>query len=83
MELTIEIPYESGSFNWKEFLKKAVELKAFELELKRDKQLKLLLVKAITTKSKLSESEADKFSLELSNRIKEERLKKLKSEGLL
>lgn len=81
MELTIEIPFESESFNWKEFLKKVVELKSFELELERDKQLKLLLLKTITSKSKLSESEADKFSTEFGNRIKEERVRRLKSEG--
>ncbi len=69
--------------DWSEVEKKAIELKLFELELKRSKRLSLLLLKALTSKSKLSEEEADKFAVELARRIKKGRFEQLKSMGVV
>ncbi len=89
-ELKIEIPEElskelneSLEFNWPEFITKSIELKAFELELERSNKLKLLLLKSLTSKSKLSKEEAEKFADELGTKIKEERLSELRDKGLM
>ena len=89
-ELKLEIPdnvnkelNESPEFNWSDFVAKAIELKAFELDLERSNKLKLLLLKSLTSKSKLSKAEADKFADELGNKIKAERLKEIKDKGLV
>lgn len=60
-----------------------IRLRAFELELKRSKRLSLILLKTLTSKSKLSEEEADKFTVELGRRMKAGRVKQLKSMGLI
>ena len=89
-ELKIEIPDEvnkelskSLEFNWSEFIAKTIELKAFELELERTNKLRLLLLKSVTSKSKLSKDEAEKFAAELGNKIKEGRLDELRDDGLI
>jgi len=89
-ELIFEVPDklkqridELPSAEWKSFLRKAVELKAFELELQRSSDLRLLLLKSLTSKSKLSEKEAEKFSLELGKKLKEGRYKQLKKMRLV
>ena len=88
-ELKIEIPdelskelNESPEFDWPEFIAKSIELKSFELELERSNKLKLLL-KSLTSKSKLSKDEAEKFADKLGNKIKEDRLGELKNKGLM
>ena len=88
-ELKIEIPdelskelNESPEFDWPEFIAKSIELKSFELELERSNKLKLLL-KSLTSKSKLSKDEAEKFADELGSKIKEDRLGELKNKGLM
>jgi hypothetical protein len=88
--ITISIPdklekeiNEFKGVDWSAFLRKAIELKAFELELEKSKRLKLLLLKAITSKSKLREEDADKFAIELGRKIKEERLEQLRERGLV
>jgi len=89
-ELKIEIPdelskelNESPEFDWPEFIAKSIELKSFELELERSNKLKLLLLKSLTSKSKLSKDESEKFADELGNKIKEDRLGELKNKGLM
>ena len=69
--------------NWAEVALEAIKLRAFELHLKRSKKLRLLLLKFLTSKSKLSEKEADKFALKLGEKLKQERLEELKSKGLI
>ncbi|GEM_PF-837289 len=89
-ELKVEIPdelskelNESPEFDWPEFIAKSIELKSFELELERSNKLKLLLLQSLTSKSKLSKDEAEKFADELGNKIKEDRLGELKNKGLM
>jgi len=69
--------------DWEEVERKAIELKLFELELERSARMRRLLAEAIASKSVLSEEEADKFALELGDKIKMERLEELKSKGLV
>jgi len=69
--------------DWQEVERKAIELKLFELELERSARMRRLLAEAIASKSVLSEEEADKFALELGDKIKMERLEELKSKGLV
>lgn len=83
-ELKVIVPDELESdLDWSEFIAKTIELKAFELELSKSNKLRLLLLKALTSKSKLSEKEAEKFAAELGNKIKEGRLNELKDKGLM
>jgi hypothetical protein len=83
-ELKVIVPDElEPELNWSEFIAKTIELKAFELELNKSNKLKLLLLKALTSKSKLSKAEAEKFAVELGNKIKEGRLNELKGKGLM
>lgn len=83
-ELKIKIPDElEPELDWSGFIAKTIELKSFELELNKSNKLKLLLLKALTSKSKLSEKEAEKFAAELGNKIKEGRLKELSDKGLM
>ncbi|NCN65496.1 MAG: hypothetical protein GW779_03975 [Candidatus Altiarchaeum hamiconexum] len=42
-----------------------------------------IFVEAISSKSALSEKEADRVAIELGNKIKEDRLKELKAMGLV
>ncbi|ODS35642.1 MAG: hypothetical protein A7316_00685 [Candidatus Altiarchaeales archaeon WOR_SM1_86-2] len=81
-ELEHEIEMLPG-VNWQRVALNAIQSKAFELTLKRSRKLRLLLLKTITSKSKLSEEEADKFALELGDKIKEERLEELKIKNLV
>lgn len=67
----------------KDDVQQFIRLRAFELEMKRSKRLSLLLIQALTSKSKLSEEEADKFAVELGRKIKAGRAKQLKSMGLI
>lgn len=69
--------------NWSDVAVDAIRSKAFELSLERSMRLELLLLKTITSKSELSEEEADRFAIELGNKIKVERLEELKSRGLI
>lgn len=89
-ELIIEVPDELEerikafpNVNWMEVERKAIEFKLFELELKTSRQLGLLLLRALTQKSKLSEEEADEFAIELGRKIKKDRFKHLKSMGVV
>lgn len=75
-ELTIEIPDTEEKFNWREFIKKVIELKRFELELEKSNKLKLLLLKSITEKGKLSEKEAEEITENISDKIKLDRINK-------
>jgi hypothetical protein len=69
--------------DWSGLIEEFVKVKTFELELKRSNKLRLLLIKSLTSKSKLSEEEADRFSIKLGNKIKDERFKELKASGLI
>ena len=89
-ELVIEVPDELEerikafpNVNWMDVERQAIESKLFELELKTSRKLELLLLKALTQKSKLSEEEADEFAIELGRKIKKDRLKYLKSKGVV
>ncbi len=89
-DVIVEIPHELEQrikafpdVDWKEVERRAIEAKLFELEVKRSKRLSLLLLKTITSKSKLSEEEADAFAIALGRRMKVGRLKQLKSMGLI
>lgn len=88
-ELKIEIPdelmhkiAEFPDIDWSELERKAIEFKLFELQLSRSADMRRILVEAISSKSKLSEAEADKFALELGRKIKKGRFKELKALGL-
>ncbi len=85
-ELRIEIPEdlkqrisELPDVDWTLFIKKAIELKAFELELKRSRKLRQLLFKSIIAKSKLIEEDA----LEIGREINESMYEDLKNSGFL
>jgi len=89
-ELIIEVPNELEeriksfpTVNWMEVERKAIESKLFELELKRSADMRRILVEAISSKSELSEEEADKFAIELGRKIKKGRYKQLKSMGVV
>jgi hypothetical protein len=87
-EVFIKIPKELGKSieefpEIKDEVQKFIRLRAFELELKRSKRLSLLLLKALTSKSKVSEEEADKFAIEFGRKLKEGRAKELKAMGLI
>ena len=69
--------------NWQDVERKAIELKLFELELKKSAKMRRILVEAIASKSKLSEEEADEFAVELGRRIKKGRFEELRSMGLV
>ncbi|PIY35773.1 MAG: hypothetical protein COZ04_02470 [Candidatus Aenigmarchaeota archaeon CG_4_10_14_3_um_filter_37_21] len=59
-ELMVKVPEESG-VNWERFLQRAVELKVFELELKRSKGLQRVVMEYLASKSKLSKKQALKL----------------------
>ncbi|RLJ02468.1 MAG: hypothetical protein DRP10_01240 [Candidatus Aenigmatarchaeota archaeon] len=88
-EIVVEVPEELEKEikefpeNWSEVALKAIKLKVFELELKRSAELRRLFVEAISSKSKLSEEEADKFAIELSRKMKRGRFEQLKKTGLV
>jgi len=89
-EILVKIPNELEreievlpEINWQRVALDAIQSKVFELNLKRSKRLKLMLLKTITAKSNLSEEEADKFALELGDKIKEDRLKELKAKKMV
>lgn len=89
-ELAVKVPPElemqiksHPEVDWSEVERKAIEAKLFEVKLKTSDKLSLLLLKALASKSKLSEEEADKFAVELGRKIKKDRFKQLKSMGLI
>ena len=89
-EIVVKIPEELEreikafpDIDWSMLFRKFIKAKTFELELKRSNKLRLLLIKSLTSKSKLSEEEADRFAIELGNKIKDERLEELKANGLI
>ena len=69
--------------DWQKVALEAIRARAFKLKLERSNRLKLLLLKMITSKSGLSEEEADEFAIEVGNEIKRERVKELQFKGLL
>ena len=89
-ELNLEVPdelmqkmAEFPEIDWPELERKAIESKLFELQLSRSAEMRRILVEAISSKSRLSEEEADKFALELGRKIKKGRFKELKALGLV
>ena len=53
------------------------------LQLSRSADMRRILAEAISSKSKMSEKEADKFALELGRKIKKGRFNELKKAGLV
>lgn len=89
-ELKIEVPEilkhkmaEFPEVDWSELERVAIETKLFELQLSRSAEMRRILVEAISSKSKLSEEDADKFAIELGRKIKKGRFKELKKAGLV
>ncbi len=89
-ELIVKIPDELEermrafpTTDWQDIERKTIEYKLFELELKHSVELKRILVEAISSKSELSEEEADKFAVELGRKIKKGRYEKLKTMGVV
>ncbi|PKP57595.1 MAG: hypothetical protein CVT88_08705 [Candidatus Altiarchaeales archaeon HGW-Altiarchaeales-1] len=89
-ELLIKIPEdleaeieELPGVDWQRVALDAIRSRAFELELKRSARMRRILVEAISSKDVLSEEEADRFAIELGNKIKEDRLEELKAMGLV
>lgn len=69
--------------DWQRVALEAIRSRAFELELKRSARMRHIFVEAISSKSALSEKEAERVAIELGNKIKEDRLKELKAMGLV
>ena len=69
--------------DWSKVAEEAIKARAFELRLSRSKELQKALLEAISSKSKLSEEEADKFAVELGRKIKKGRFAELKKMGLV
>ncbi len=88
-EIVVEIPDEleqeirEFKENWSQVALRAIELRVFELELKRSAELRRVFIEAIASKSKLSEEEADKFAVELGRKMKKGRFQQLKKAGLI
>lgn len=89
-ELLVEVPEELKQrmaefpeVDWSELERRAIELKLFELQLSKSAKMRQILVEAISSKSKLSEREADKFAVEFGRRIKKGRFKELRKMGLV
>ena len=85
-ELVIKIPdelekeiEELQEEDWSEVALKAIELRAFELKLKRSRKLRHALFKALILGSKLTEEDA----LELGRKANEEMFAELKEKGLV
>ena len=85
-ELVIKIPdklkkemEELEEEDWSEVALKAIELRAFELKLKRSRKLRHALFKAFISGSKLTEGDA----LELGRKVNEEMFAELKEKGLV
>ena len=85
-ELVIKIPDELENEieelqgeDWSEVALKAIELRAFELKLKRSRKLRHALFKALISGSKLTEEDA----LELGRKANEEMFAELKEKGLV
>jgi len=85
-ELVIKIPdklkkemEELEEEDWSEVALKAIELRAFELKLKRSRKLRHALFKALISGSKLTEGDA----LELGRKVNEEMFAELKEKGLV
>ena len=85
-ELVIKIPdklkkemEELEEEDWSEVALKAIELRAFELKLKRSRKLRHALFKALISGSKLTEGDA----LELGRKANEEMFAELKEKGLV
>ncbi|HIH96374.1 MAG TPA: hypothetical protein HA348_02595 [Thermoplasmata archaeon] len=70
-----ELPEE----DWSEVALKAIELRAFELKLKKSRKLRHALFKALISGSKLTEEDA----LELGRKANEEMFEALKEKGLV
>jgi len=69
--------------DWLDLERKMIESKLFELQLSRSADMRRILAEAISSKSKMSEKEADKFALELGRKIKKGRFNELKKAGLV
>jgi len=85
-ELVVKVPRElkqeveeTPEFNWSDFIARAIQVKAFELELERSKRLRRAVLESLASKSKLTEEDA----LELGRKIKKGRFEKLKARGLV
>ena len=85
-ELVIKIPdklkkemEELEEEDWSEVALKAIELRAFELKLKRSRKLRHALFKALISGSKLTEGDA----LKLGRKVNEEMFAELKEKGLV
>lgn len=68
IEISDELEHKMLEFpevNWSELEVRAIESKLFELQLSRSVEMRRILVEAISSKSKLSEEEADRFAVEL------------------
>lgn len=89
-ELKINVPEdlknrmaEFPEVDWSELGRKTVEAKLFELQLSRSADMRRILAGAISSKSRLSEKDADKIALKLGRKIKKGRFKELKKAGLV
>jgi len=85
-ELRLKIPDELGEElkeipeeNWSEFALRAIELRVFELKLKKSRKLRHALFKALIAGSKLTEEDA----LELGRKANEGMFEELKEKGLV
>lgn len=75
--------FESEGIDLKEFLRRAMEAKEFELELERAASLRQTFVEAIASKSALSEEEADRWAVAFGRKIKKGRFNKLREMGVV
>lgn len=86
ISISEELKHKMSEFpevDWADLEKKAIEAKLFELQILRSAEMRRILVEAISSKSKLSEEEADKFAVELGRKIKKGRFKELKKMGMV
>ncbi len=88
-EISLDVPdkakeeFDSEGIDLRTFVKEAIESKVFELELKKSSKMRRLFVESISSKSKLTEEEADKFAVELGRKMKKGRSDELQgSEGV-
>lgn len=89
-ELKINVPEELKNkmaefpeVDWTELGRKTIEFKLFELELSRSANMRRVLSEAISSKSRLSEKDADKIALDLGRKLKKGRFNELKKQGLV
>lgn len=59
-EIVVKVP--ADDVDWKGFLEKAVELKKFELELERSKNMQRAVLEMLASKSRLTEGQAKNLS---------------------